>query len=159
MKNSILIGMTLSVNRKDWHFSLARVKITHTSNISNCKENIFIFTLKILNLVTSCLLTTIPFDWFSFMFIKFINTLQPREIVLRDNLWKKNENFNLKRLKFHSLQSENLLKVWNFTRTIFTPRPKESLQGGLTFLFYFFFILLFRIKRVTVGLLVFEFFD
>ena len=44
LKNSILIGVTLRVNWKDWHFNLSRVKITYTNKFSNWKE--WIFTLR-----------------------------------------------------------------------------------------------------------------
>ena len=57
-----------------------------------------------------------PFEWFSFMFIKFKHTSVERDYT-EGTLCKKNEYFTLKRLKFHSLQSENsLLTVWNYTR-------------------------------------------
>ena len=116
--------MTIWVNRKDWHFNLPRVKITyflHTSKISNCKE--WSFTLQRVKfqsfkseIFDQCFLSTISLDWSVLKFNK-----HKRESLETDRTegtpYEKIENFILKGLKFHSLQSENsLFTVWNFTR-------------------------------------------
>ena len=157
MKNSILLGVTLRVSRKDWNFNLQRVKITYffsicvkfqtaKSEFSLCKEWNFYYLFRVkFSVFSQCSLSTIPFSWFSFMFIKFKHTSIERDCTegtlykkrLKISLWT-DWNFTLCRVK------NSLFTVWNFTRmqenkwisllvdwnvNLFD-WPEESLQGG-----------------------------